>query len=160
MTKRCLKTHYGVRLNTMKNVTTFRHPPHPSRLSRPLAPDGVKAGFPSPAQDYEEEALDINDYLVRNPTATFYVRVEGDSMDGAGIHHGDILVVDRSLTARHGHIVVAFVGSERLVKRLSLRGGKGMLVAANPRYPAIEINPEDPATIWGVVTGKFARIGV
>ncbi len=81
-------------------------------------------------------------------------------MDGAGIHHGDILVVDRSLTARHGHIVVAFVGSERLVKRLSLRGGKGMLVAANPRYPAIEINPEDPATIWGVVTGKFARIVV
>lgn len=144
----------------MKHATLFRPAPVPTRLQRPLAPDGVKAGFPSPAQDYEEDALDINDYLVRNPTATFYVRVEGDSMDGAGIHHGDILVVDRSITARHGHIVVAFVGSERLVKRLSLSDGKGALVAANPRYPSIEINPEDPATLWGVVTGKFARLPV
>lgn len=127
-------------------------------VPRPLAPDCVRAGFPSPAQDYEEETLDINRYLIRNAASTYFVQVEGDSMDGAGIHHGDILVVDRSIKFRNGHIVIAFVGGERLVKRLSFEGTHGFLMAENPAYPPIRVDEEHPATIWGVVTGRFAKI--
>lgn len=142
----------------MSTCTVFTPPIQPNPLYRPLAADGVKAGFPSPAQDFQEDVLDIHEYLIRNRTATFYVRVEGDSMEGAGIHHGEILVVDRSISPQHNHIVIAFVEGERLVKRLHLRHGVARLVAENPLYPALTINPDDPAVIWGVVIGKFARI--
>ena len=132
--------------------------PQPTFIPRPLAPDCVRAGFPSPAQDYEEETLDINQYLVRNIPATFFVQVEGDSMDGAGIHHGDILVVDRSIQPVNGHVVVAFIGGERLVKTLRIRRGSGHLVAENPAYPPIPITED--CTLWGVVTGRFAKVPV
>ena len=90
--------------------------PLPDAPRRPLPLDGVKvsAGFPSPAADYEDARLDINDYLVRNPVSTFFFAVQGDSMQGAEIFDGDILVVDRSIRARHGHVVVAFINGERL----------------------------------------------
>lgn len=138
----------------------FRASPTPTYLPRPLAADCVRAGFPSPAQDYEEETLDINEYLIRNGPATYFVQVEGDSMDGAGIHHGDILVVDRSITAQDGHIVVAFVDGERLVKQLRLFGLYGALEAANPKYPTIHLSAASQVEIWGVVTGKFAKVPV
>jgi DNA polymerase V len=127
-------------------------------LALPL--DGVKvsAGFPSPAADYEDQRLDINAYLVRNPVSTFYFPVQGDSMQGADIFDGDILVVDKSIPARHGHIVVAFVSGERLVKRLCRQGGAISLVAENPSYPAIDITEEMEMTVWGVVIGKFKRL--
>lgn len=139
---------------------TIRPSQSPTYLPRPLAPDCVKAGFPSPAQDYEEETLDINEYLIRNGPATYFVQVEGDSMDGAGIHHGDILVVDRSITPQDGHIVIAFVEGERLVKRLRLFGQFGALEAANPKYPTIQLSAATQVEIWGVVTGKFAKVPV
>ena len=142
------------------NQSTFRAALAPTLLPRPIASDTVRAGFPSPAQDYEEETLDINQYLIRNAPATFFVTVEGDSMINAGIHAGDILVVDRSIQFQSGHIVVAFVGGERLVKRVQFSGGVGYLVAENPAYPSIMINEENPAIIWGVVTGKFSRVPV
>lgn len=142
------------------NCKYFRAPPVPTHLPRPLAPDRVRAGFPSPAQDYEEETLDINDYLIRNAPATYFVQVEGDSMDGAGIHHGDILVVDRSITAEDGQIVVAFVDGERLVKRLRLYGQHGALEAANPKYPTIQLSAASQVEIWGVVTGRFAKVPI
>ena len=142
------------------NTATLKADPAPSPLLRPIAPDHVRAGFPSPAQDYEEETLDINQYLVRNAPATFFVTVEGDSMINAGIHAGDILVVDRSLQFQSGQIVVAFVGGERLVKRVQFSGDVGYLIAENPAYPPIKITEENPATIWGVVTGKFGKIPV
>lgn len=125
---------------------------------RPLAADGVRAGFAAPVQDFSEQTLDINDYLVRNAPATFYVQVEGHSMDGAGIHHGDMLVVDRSIPPRDGHIVIAFVDGERLVKTLRLRGSRGWLVAAHPDYPPLPFREGQQAEIWGVVVGRFARI--
>lgn len=138
----------------------YRPPISPTYLPRPLASDCVKAGFPSPAQDYEETTLDINDYLIRNGPATYFVEVEGDSMDGAGIHHGDILVVDRSVSPVDGHIVIAFVDGERLVKRLRVFGEQGALEAANPKYPTIQLSAATQVEIWGVVTGRFAKVPV
>jgi DNA polymerase V len=126
----------------------------------PLPFDGVKisAGFPSPAADYEDKRLDINDYLVRNPVSTFFFPVQGDSMEGAEIFEGDVLVVDKSVEAQHGHIVVAFVNGERLVKRLHCRNGKVALVAENPKHPPLIIREGVELTVWGVVVGKFKRM--
>ena len=127
-------------------------------LALPLDPVRVSAGFPSPAADYEDQRLDINDYLVRNPVSTFFFAVEGDSMEGAEIFADDILVVDKSIRPRHGHIVVAFVDGERLVKRLYNRAGRTALIAENPAYPALEIQDGMELVVWGVVTGKFKRL--
>ena len=118
----------------------------------------VSAGFPSPAADYVDNRLDINEYLVRNPVSTFFFPVEGDSMEGAEIFDGDILVVDRSIKARHGHIVIAFIDGERLVKRLYNRAGKLALVAENPKYPALVVREGNELSVWGVVVGRFKRM--
>ena len=118
----------------------------------------VSAGFPSPAADYEDKRLDINDYLVQNPVSTFFFPVEGDSMQGAEIFAGDILVVDKSVRPQHGHIVIAFVDGERLVKRLYKRAGRVALVAENPAYPRLDIQEGMDLEVWGVVVGKFKRL--
>lgn len=128
------------------------------RLALPLDGMKVSAGFPSPAGDYEDKRLDINTYLVRNPVSTFFFPVQGDSMEGAEIFDGDILVVDKSVRARHGHIVIAFVNGERLVKRLFRRVGRVALVAENPSYPPLEIQEGMEMAVWGVVVGKFKRL--
>lgn len=127
------------------------------KLALPLGEVRVSAGFPSPAADYEDRRLDINEYLVRNPVSTFFFSVEGDSMEGAQIFDGDILVVDKSVRPRHGHVVIAFVDGERLVKRLFRRGERVALLAENPAYPPLEIGDGMELTIWGVVIGKFKR---
>lgn len=113
--------------------------------------ESVAAGFPSPADDHHERAIDIGRYLVKNPAATFYVKVKGDSMLGAGIHPGDILVVDRSLVATHGSIVVAVLNGEFTVKRLHRQGGVVRLVAENTLYPDLAIEEWDDFSVWGVV---------
>lgn len=129
----------------------------PPKVWIPLGAAKVSAGFPSPAADYEDRRLDINAYLVRHPVSTFFFPVQGDSMEGAEIFEGDILVVDRSIKAVHGQIVIAFIDGERLVKRLHHRGGRVALVAENPAYPPLEICGEMELVIWGVVVGKFKR---
>lgn len=134
--------------------------PGAPKLSLPLDTVKVSAGFPSPAADYEESRLDINEYLVQNPVSTFFFPVQGDSMEGAEIFDGDILVVDKSVRARHGHIVVAFIDGQRLVKRLHTRSGRVALVAENPSYPELEVQEGMELLIWGVVIGKFKRFGV
>jgi DNA polymerase V len=118
----------------------------------PLYACGVSAGFPSPADDYLEGALDLNTHLVHQPAATFFVRASGDSMIGAGIHDGDLLVVDRSLEAKEGRVVIAAVNGELTVKRLAKSNGRMQLEAENPRYAPILFNEEDSVHIWGVVT--------
>jgi len=133
--------------------------PDAPKLFIPLGAAKVSAGFPSPAADYEDKRLDINEYLIRNPVSTFFFPVQGDSMEGAEIFDGDILVVDRSVKAVHGHIVVAFVDGERLVKRLHHRGERVALVAENPRYAMLELTGDMELVIWGVVIGKFKRMG-
>lgn len=121
--------------------------------ARPLAffTSRVEAGFPSPADDYLEGALDLNEHLIRHPAATFFLRVSGDSMTGAGIYPGDILIVDRSLPPADGRIVIAVVDGELTVKRLHRRRGRIRLVPENPRYPTIEITAEQDLRVWGVV---------
>jgi DNA polymerase V len=117
----------------------------------PLASSPVRAGFPSPADDYLETALDLNNYLIRNPAATFLVRVVGDSMIDAGIQPGDLLVVDRSVEASEGSIVVAVVNNEFTLKRYSARNGCPELLAENADFPPIRLAEGDEASIWGVV---------
>nr|NMF96173.1 translesion error-prone DNA polymerase V autoproteolytic subunit [Aromatoleum toluolicum] len=125
----------------------------------PLGLSPVAAGFPSPAADYEDRRLDVSEYLIRNPVSTFFFRVSGDSMVEAEIFDGDMLVVDRSVTPQHGHIVVAFLRGERLVKRLEKRGGgRVVLCSANQAYPDFEVSDADELVVWGVVVGKFKRL--
>ena len=118
----------------------------------PLFSGGVSAGFPSSYEGQEQESLDLNKYLIKTPAATFFVRVKGNSMEGASIMHDDILVVDRSLTAQDGKIVVAILNNEFTVKRLKVRGLKYYLAAENPAYKEIEITEEMDFAIWGSVT--------
>lgn len=120
--------------------------------SIPLVSSSVAGGFPSPAEDYIEKRLDLNELLIDHPVATFYVRVEGDSMEGAGIFSGDILIVDRSLTASHGKIVVAVLNGEFTVKRFVRKGEGIVLQPENNRYKAIAVENEDDFQVWGVVT--------
>ena len=124
----------------------------------PLFASPISAGFPSPADDYVEKRLDLNEHLVRNRQATFFLRVSGDSMIDAGIHHGDLLIVDRSLPATHKKIVVAIVGGELLVKRLLRVNKKVSLAAENPGYAPIEITEDSGFEIWGVVTNVIHEV--
>lgn len=123
----------------------------------PLYGSSVQAGFPSPADDYIESHLDLNEYLVQHPASTFMVRAEGDSMIGAGIYSGDILVVDRSIEPSNDKIVIAALEGELTVKRLACKQGRVLLVAENPSYPPIEVTDTD-TIIWGVVTNVIHKV--
>ncbi len=118
----------------------------------PLYQTSVSAGFPSAGDDQVEERIDLNKMLIKHPAATFFLRVSGNSMIKAGIHDGDILVVDRSLKAQSGKVVIAAVNGELTVKRLLLEKGRVQLIAENDAYPPIEIEAESELRIWGVVT--------
>ena len=123
-----------------------------TKVTRPLFLSGVSAGFPSPAEDYIDRKLDLNELLIKNPAATFFVRVAGDSMTGAGINHDDILIVDRSLEPVSGKIVIAVINGELTVKKLLIDDKCCRLVAENPDYGPLEISPETDCEIWGVAT--------
>ncbi|MCX8081156.1 MAG: translesion error-prone DNA polymerase V autoproteolytic subunit [Bacteroidia bacterium] len=112
----------------------------------------VAGGFPSPAEDFSEERLDIRQYLIKNPASTFFARVRGDSMREAGISDGDLLVVDRSIRPSDGKIAVCFLNGEFTLKRLRMDGPKIFLMPANPRFRPIEVGPEEQFTVWGIVT--------
>jgi DNA polymerase V len=121
----------------------------------PLAGATVAAGFPSPAADYVEGSLDLNELLVKRPAATFFVRCAGESMTGAGIFPGDLLVVDRSLEPADGSIVVAAVDGEFTVKRLRRRNGSAWLVPENPAFKPLRVDTLDDCRIWGVVSSSI-----
>lgn len=112
----------------------------------------VEAGFPSPADDFIDRKLDLNEYLIQHPAATFFVRVSGDSMKEAGIHSGDLLIVDRSLTASDQKIVIASIHGELTVKRLRKIKNEIFLMPENSSYPPIPITEEMAFEVWGVVT--------
>ena len=118
----------------------------------PLFDGRISAGFPSPTDDYSEGKLDLNHHLIHRPATTFFVRVSGDSMIGAGIHQDDLLVVDRSLSPKHQDVVIAVVDSELTVKRLSRKSGTVALMPENPVYSPLEITADMSFEIWGVVT--------
>lgn len=144
-------------------VEFFRSARAPGQAALPyIHSPPPQAGFPSPAADYVEDVLDLHSLLVRNPPATFYVRVRGESMKDAGIHDQDILVVDRSIDPVPGRIVVAVVDGDFYVKRLSrLASGVMALASENEpeadRYPDIRLDRVQDVTIWGVVTGAIRR---
>jgi DNA polymerase V len=129
-----------------------------TRHALPLYLCPVAAGFPSPADDFLEKRLDLNEYLVRNPPATFLVRVSGHSMKDAGIFDGDILVVDKSLQPVSGSTVVAILHGEFTVKTLKQRDGRTYLVPANAAYPVIEVTPEMDCEVWGVVASVIRKL--
>jgi DNA polymerase V len=121
-------------------------------LKRPLLGSHVPAGFPSPAQDYIEGTLDLNEYLIVHPNSTFFVRVEGFSMSGAGILPDDLLIVDRSQEAINNKIIIAIIDGELTIKRLKIIDDVYWLVPENPDYNPIRIDENIDFIIWGVVT--------
>jgi len=118
----------------------------------PIVGMQIPAGFPSPADDFIEGKLDLNTMVIKNPTATFYMRVQGDSMMDANIHDGDMIVVDRSIEPTHGKIVIAVIDGEFTVKRLYRKDGVIKLIPENPDYQEIVIHQEQELTVWGVVS--------
>lgn len=118
----------------------------------PLYGSSVAAGFPSPADDFVEDRLDLNKFLINHAAATFFVRVQGNSMVEAGIHSGDLLIVDRAVTPKNGQVVVAILDGEFTVKKLEKVKNKFFLVPANPDFEPIEIMPSSDFQVWGVVT--------
>lgn len=121
-------------------------------MPRPLFLADVPAGFPSPADDYIERDLDLNEHLVKHPAATFFVRVTGESMTDAGVRNGDILIVDRSLTPSSGRVVIAVLDGELTVKRLLRKNGIVRLVSESDGHPDIEVPEGADLQVWGVVT--------
>lgn len=122
-----------------------------SHIEIPLAECGVSAGFPSPAEDFLESPLDLNKTLIRNPAATFFVRVDGESMKDDCICHGDLLVVDKSVEPYSNCVAVCYLQGEFTLKRVQIENNKIILVPANEKYPSIEVIPDDEFTVWGVV---------
>lgn len=121
-------------------------------LVLPVADGGIRAGFPSPAQDYLESGIDLNKELVKNPSSTFFGRVSGDSMAGAGIEDGDLIVIDKSILASEGDIAVCFVDGEFTLKRIHIENDFVWLVPENPKYRRIKVTPDQNFMVWGVVT--------
>lgn len=123
-----------------------------SQLPLQYAEAGIRAGFPSPAQDYITETIDLNRELIEHPASTFYAKVVGDSMAGEGITEGDILVVDKSIEAEHGDLAVCCLDGEFTLKRLRFMPGNRLwLMPSNRRYKPIEVTPESDFMVWGVV---------
>lgn len=123
-----------------------------SSLPLQYADEGIKAGFPSPAQDYLEQAIDLNKEIVKHPASTFYGRVVGNSMSEEGIEEGDILVIDKSLDLIDGDLAVCYIDGEFTVKRVKLETDAAWLVPSNSEYPPIKVTKENDFMIWGIVT--------
>lgn len=128
------------------------------RQGLPLYLSPVEAGFPSPADDYLDNRLDLHKHLVQHETATFFLRAHGQSMINAGIHDGDLLIVDRAIEAAHNRVVIAALDGELVVKRLVRRNGRVLLVPDNPDYPEFDITNREHVHIWGVVTYAIHKL--
>ncbi len=133
-------------------VQAIYQPDQSTQCKRPLFMVPVSAGFPSPAEDYIEGKLDLNQYLVKHSAATFFVKVTGNSMIDAGIHDGDILIVDRSLKPVNKKVVIAVVNGELSVRRIRVTKGKVFLMPENRDYKPLQVNEEMDFEVWGVVT--------
>ncbi len=132
-------------------------PQKTTKIELPFFCTSIQAGFPSPADDFVDTQLDLNEYLIKHPSATFFVRVSGDSMVGAGIFDGDMLIVDRSLDAHDGTIIIAVLDGELTVKRLRKMKETMLLYPENDQYQPIEISEESDFSVWGVVTAVIHK---
>ena len=121
-----------------------------TELKIPLFESGVSAGFPSPADDYLDLPIDLNEFLIKHPAATFYVRVKGNSMEGAGIRNGDLLIVDRAEEPRNKSIVLGVINGEFTVKRIKKKGSDLYLMPDNPEFKPIKIDDNMDFQVWGV----------
>jgi DNA polymerase V len=138
--------------NMATMIDAIYYPDRTTKCKRPLFMIPVEAGFPSPAEDYIEGELDLNKHLIKHPAATFFVRVAGDSMVDAGIHPGDILIVDRAIESADKKVVIAIVNGYLTVKRIRMIKGKIFLMPENENYKPMQIEEEMNFEIWGVVT--------
>ncbi|MBA4275429.1 translesion error-prone DNA polymerase V autoproteolytic subunit [Flavobacterium sp.] len=136
----------------------FFTPNFESELRIPFIKEGVSAGFPSPAADFMETGIDLNKELSENPLATFYIRVNGNSMIDAGINDKDVLVVDRSLEPQNNKIAICFIDGEFTVKRIQVEKDCLYLMPENPNYPAIKVTEENQLIIWGIVTYVIKKV--
>ncbi|WP_140486283.1 LexA family protein [Flavobacterium sp. GSA192] len=130
----------------------FYKPDFESELRIPFIPDGVSAGFPSPAADFMENNIDLNKELSENPLATFYIKVKGNSMIDAGINDKDVLIVDRSIEPQDNKIAICFIDGEFTVKRIKLQKDCLYLMPENSNYTPIKVTEENELIIWGIVT--------
>ena len=143
---------------TPKNTLEFFTPESTSPLEIVLAQTGISAGFPSPADDFKEFKISLDRTLVKNKEATFYAKVSGRSMVGAGIDDGDLLVVDKSLDPKHNNIAVCFIDGEFTVKRLKVSGNDVYLQPENPSYKAIKVTDDNNFQVWGIVTHVIKKV--
>ena len=116
-----------------------------------IAEEGISAGFPSPAQDFLDTPIDLNKELIRNPSSTFYARVNGQSMEDMGIDSGDLVVIDKSIEITNGKIAVCYVDGEFTMKYIKIEKDCCWLVAANKKYPSIKVTADNEFIIWGIV---------
>ena len=138
-------------MKKQKTLDLFSFSNH-QKASIPMFFDNISAGFPSPATDYMENKLDLNEHLIKHPAATFIVKASGFSMIDAGIHSGDLLIIDRSITPQSDNIVIASIFGDLTVKKLKKKKNTLFLVSASDHYPSIEVKEEMECFIWGVVT--------
>lgn len=131
-----------------------------SILPLPYADGGIKAGFPSPAQDYMTESIDLNHVLIRQKETTFYAKVDGDSMTDAAILDGDLVIIDKAIEPSDGDYVAAYIDGEFTLKKFKLdsSGDFGWLIPANKKYHPIKVTPDNDFRVWGVVTGVIRKI--
>ena len=135
-----------------KKPITFLKPKKDNIIGQWLVEEGVSAGFPSPANDFKDVRISLDEELIKNKEATFYARVSGDSMQDAGLSDGDLIVIDRALNAENNKICVCFLDGDFTVKRVVKKGEKLFLKPENKDYKEIEINNENELMIWGVIT--------
>ena len=141
-----------------KKILNFFIPKKENGIGQWLAEEGISAGFPSPADDFKEIRISLDKELVKNKEATFYARVDGDSMVGAGLEDGDLLVIDRSLNPENGKIAVCLIDGEFTVKRIKKEKNKLYLMPENKKYEPIELKEENELIIWGVVEYVIKKV--
>ena len=141
-----------------KKILNFFVPKADNGIGQWLAEEGISAGFPSPADDFKEIRISLDKELVKNKDATFYARVDGDSMTGAGLEDGDLLVIDRSLNPENGKIAVCLIDGDFTVKRIKKEKHKLFLVPENKKYKKIEIREENELVIWGIVEYVIKKV--
>ena len=141
-----------------KKTLNFFVPKADNGIGQWLAEEGISAGFPSPADDFKEIRISLDKELVKNKEATFYARVDGDSMIGAGLEDGDLLVIDRSLNPENGRIAVCLIDGDFTVKRIKKEKNKLFLVPENKKYKKTEIKEENELIIWGIVEYVIKKV--